>query len=148
MHAPLGSDRCVRVDTLNHVSGSNDGDIGADSLDFLLTDPLSAQTLALRVGISTGGGYIDEAFDLWGILDSLGHGNGDADVSLLKVLLLSVEDMRANARNDNIRRLHGKSHLFFIGHILQLDVGFVSKISRSFDLLEPIVPLTCHLTVW
>ena len=103
---------------------------------------------ARAVGISTGGGHIDEAFDLWRILDSLGHGNGDADVSLLKVLLLSVEDMRANAGNDNIRRLHGKSHLFFIGHILQLDVGFVSKISRSFDLLEPIVPLTCQLTVW
>ena len=53
VHAPFGSNRHVRVQSLHDIGGSEDGDIGADRFHFLLTDPFGAQTLALRIGVGT-----------------------------------------------------------------------------------------------
>ena len=64
VHTPLGGDGRVGVEALDDVGGTEDGNIGADSLDFLLTNPLGSKTLALGVGISTGGRHINKAFDL------------------------------------------------------------------------------------
>ena len=47
VHAPFGSNRRIRVDSLDHIGGPDDGDIGADSLDFLFANPFRAETLAL-----------------------------------------------------------------------------------------------------
>ena len=54
VHAPLRRDCDIWVQALHHVRWADNGDIGADRLDFLLADPLSAQTPALgvRVGAS------------------------------------------------------------------------------------------------
>ena len=53
MHTPFGCNCYVRVKSLYHVSGSQDGYIWADSFDFLLPNPLGSQASALRVRIST-----------------------------------------------------------------------------------------------
>ncbi len=102
VHAPLGSDRRVRVQSLHNVSRSKDSDIWADSFDLLLTNPLGSQTLALRVRIGTSGRDVDEALNLGRVLDCLGNSHGHTNVSLLKVLLLLVEDVGADAGNGNV----------------------------------------------
>ena len=42
VHAPFGSNRCVRIESLHDIGGSEDGDVGTDSFHFLLTDPFGA----------------------------------------------------------------------------------------------------------
>jgi len=42
VHAPLGGNRWVLVQQVHHVGWSKDRNIGADCLDFLLTNPLGA----------------------------------------------------------------------------------------------------------
>ena len=55
--------------------------------------------------------------------------------------------MRANARDCNIGALKRKRNFLLVCHVLQFEVGFIAQVSRSFDLLEPIVPLAGHFTV-
>lgn len=147
VHTPLGSNSRIRVETLNDVGGAKNGNIRADSLDFLLTDPLGSKTLALGVGVSTGGRHIDKALDLRGVSDSLSNGHRDADVGLLEVLLLLVEDVGADARDGDVGCLEGELDFLLVSHILKLKIVLIAQIGRGLDLLEPVVPTTGHLTV-
>ena len=51
LHAPLGSDRWVRVNHIEHVSRSQDGHVRERLLDFLLSNPLGSQSHAVRVWV-------------------------------------------------------------------------------------------------
>lgn len=102
VHAPLSRNRYVRVQAVYHVCWSQDGHIGADCLDLLLTNPLGAETSALRVRVRTGCGNIDEALDLRRVLDSLRDSHWHTDVGFLELTLLLVENMGADAGNCNV----------------------------------------------
>ena len=96
VHAPFGSNGRVRVQSLDNVGGSKDGDIWVDGFDFLLADPLGAQTFRLRVGIGSSSGNVDEALDLRRVTHCFGNSHGHADVCLFKLRLLLVKDVGAN----------------------------------------------------
>ena len=147
VHAPLGCDCNIWIQTIHHKRWSQDGYIRANCLHLLLSDPLGTKASALRVWVRTSSRNVDEALDLWRVLDSLCDGNGHTNIRFLKLLLLLVEDMRTDARDRHVRVLQREGDLFLISHILQLEIGLVTQVSRSLDLFEPIVPRARHFTV-
>ena len=128
MHAPLGSDRDIWIQTLHDVSWPDNRHIRANGFYLLLTDPLSTQASALRIGVSSSSRYVDEALDIWRVLYGFGDGDGHADVGFLELLIFFVEDVGADARDGNVRTLKGKSNLFLIGHVLQFEIGLIAEI--------------------
>ena len=128
VHAPLGSDRDIWIQTLHDVSRSDNGHIWANGFYLLLTNPLSTQASTLRIGVSSSSRYVDEALDIWGVLYGFGDGDGHADVGFLELLIFFVEDVGADARDGNVRTLKGKSNLFLIGHVLQFEIGLIAEI--------------------
>ena len=147
MHAPLGSDRDIWIQTLHDVSWPDNRHIRANGFYLLLTDPLSTQASALRIGVSSSSRYVDEALDVWRVLYGLGDGDGHADVGLLELLILFVEDMGADAGDGNVRALKCESDLFLISHVLEFDIGLIAEIRRRLDFLEPVIPRSGQLTV-
>ena len=147
VHAPLGGDVDIWIQTLHDVSWSDNGHIGANGFYLLLTDPLSTQAPALRIGVSSSSRYVDEALDIWRVLYGFGDGHGHADVCFLELLILFVEDMRADAGDGNVRALKCESDLFFISHVLEFEIGLIAEIRRRLDFLEPVIPDSGHLAV-
>ena len=147
VHAPLGSDRDIWIQTLHDVSWPDNRHIRANGFYLLLTDPLSTQAPALRIGVSSSSRYVDEALDIWRVLYGFGDSHGHADVSFLELLILFVEDMGADAGDGNVRALKSESDLFFISHVLEFEIGLKAEIRRRLDFLEPVIPHSGHLAV-
>ena len=93
MHAPLGSDRDIWIQTLHDVSWPDNRHIRANGFYLLLTDPLSTQASALRIGVSSSSRYVDEALDVWRVLYGFGDGDRHTDVGFLELLILFIEDV-------------------------------------------------------
>ena len=148
LHAPLCRNRRILLQKIHHIGWPQNGNIRADGFHFLLADPLSAQTLALRVRIGTRGRNVNKAFNLGRVFDCFRNSHRHTNVRLLKVFLVAEEHARSNARNRHIGVRKCMLNLFCIRHVLQLDVTLVSEVSCSFGLLESVVPDSCSLSVW
>jgi len=140
VHAPLGGEGWILMKQVHHVCWTQDGHIWADSLDLLLTNPLGAKTLGLRVGIGTSCGDVDESLDFVRVLDSFGNGHWDSNVRVLEVLLLLVENLRADATDDNIRVTDSVLNFSLRGEIIESDEALVTQISCGLQFLKTVVP--------
>ena len=102
LHSPLSSNGKIRVEDVEDVGRSEDGNIWEDLLDLLLSNPLGSKSSAVRVGVCSSSRKVNESLDLLAILGCLSNSHRHLDVGLFKVAVFLRPNVAADARDDYI----------------------------------------------